>query len=132
MGQPICPTQGMAFAFPDVCNTPTPGGPVPIPYPNIAQLSAAQDIADDLLLGPGSLNAVLLDSTVAQSSGDEAGTLGGVSSGTIMGECKVTSASTTVLYGGKGIARFGDSTTQNNENAVGSLLGLFATVLVGG
>jgi hypothetical protein len=24
------------LAFPDVCKTPTPGGPVPIPYPNIA------------------------------------------------------------------------------------------------
>lgn len=24
------------MAFPDVCKTPTPGGPVPIPYPNIA------------------------------------------------------------------------------------------------
>ena len=36
MGRPICPTQGIAFAFPDVCKTPTPGGPVPIPYPNVA------------------------------------------------------------------------------------------------
>jgi hypothetical protein len=23
-------------AFPDVCKTPTPGGPVPVPYPNLA------------------------------------------------------------------------------------------------
>lgn len=23
------------FSFPDVCKTPTPGGPVPIPYPNV-------------------------------------------------------------------------------------------------
>jgi hypothetical protein len=27
---------GMDFAFPDVCLTPSPAGPVPIPYPNIA------------------------------------------------------------------------------------------------
>ena len=26
---------GMCFAFPDVCLTPTPAGPVPIPYPNM-------------------------------------------------------------------------------------------------
>lgn len=127
MGQPICPTQGIAFAFPDVCNTPTPGGPVPIPYPNIAQLGDAQDVADDLLLGGSGLNAVLQDSSVATSTGDEAG-----SASPTKGECKVTSASTTVLYGGKGIARFGDPTSQNGGNAVGSLLGAFPTVLVGG
>lgn len=132
MGLPICPTQGIAFAFPDVCNTPSPGGPVPIPYPNIAQLSDAQDVADDLLLGPSSLKALLVDSTISTSSGDEAGSAGGVSSGTIMGECKVTSGSGSVLYGGRGVARFSDPTTQNNENAVGLLLGAFPTVLVGG
>ena len=30
---------GMTIAFPDVCKTPTPGGPVPIPYPNISKSS---------------------------------------------------------------------------------------------
>jgi len=29
-------SDGVSTAFPDVCKTPTPGGPVPIPYPNIA------------------------------------------------------------------------------------------------
>jgi hypothetical protein len=28
-----------AVAFPDVCKTPSPGGPIPIPYPNIAKSS---------------------------------------------------------------------------------------------
>lgn len=133
MGLPICPTQGIAFAFPDVCRTPSPGGPVPVPYPNIAQLSAAQSVADKLLLGPAGLRALLKDSTVDTSTGNEAGTAGGgVPSGTIKGQCSVTAASTTVLYGGRGVARFGDPTTQNTRNAVGSLLGAFPTVLVGG
>ena len=26
---------GVCIAFPDVCKTPSPGGPVPVPYPNI-------------------------------------------------------------------------------------------------
>ena len=26
---------GLCIAFPDVCKTPSPGGPVPVPYPNI-------------------------------------------------------------------------------------------------
>ena len=119
MGRPICPTQGIAFAFPDICNTPTPGGPVPVPYPNIAMLADATDVADDLLLGPASLKAVLQDSTVSTSTGDEAGSAGGVTSGSTKGECKVTAGSATVLYGGKQVARFADPTTQNNENAVG-------------
>jgi hypothetical protein len=132
MGMPICPTQGIAFAFPDVCRTPTPGGPVPIPYPNIADLGGATAVADQLLLGSG-LKALLMGSAITPSSGDEAGTAGGgQTSGSIMGECKVTAASTTVLYGGKGVARFGDPTSHNNQNAVGNLLGAFPTVLVGG
>jgi len=28
--------RGMRIVFPDVCKTPLPGGPVPIPYPNLA------------------------------------------------------------------------------------------------
>lgn len=132
MGQPICPNQGIAFAFPDVCLTPTPGGPVPVPYPNIAQLSAAQDIGTSVLLGPAGLSPLLQGSTVPTSNGDEAGTAGGVSSGTIMGPCEVTMGSATVLVGGRGVARFGDPTQQNNRNAVGQLLGAFPTVLVGG
>ena len=132
MGQPICPTQGIAFAFPDVCKTPTPGGPVPLPYPNIAQLADAQDVATDLLLGPSSLNAVLQDSVVPTSTGDEAGSVGGVISGIVKGPCTVTAGSSTVLYAGRQIARFGDPTDQNDGNAVGTLMGAFPTVLVGG
>jgi len=28
--------RGLSIVFPDVCKTPLPGGPVPIPYPNLA------------------------------------------------------------------------------------------------
>ena len=30
---------GVSFSFPDICKTPTPEGPVPIPYPNIGKSS---------------------------------------------------------------------------------------------
>ena len=138
MVQPIAPTQGIAFAFPDVCKTPAPPGPpVPIPYPNIAQLDQATGITDEsnkeLLVGPSGLHVLLLDSEIATSTGDEAGSVGGVSSGTIKGKCKVTKASGSVVYGSnkKGIARFMDTTTQNNDNATGIVLGAFPLVLVG-
>jgi hypothetical protein len=29
------PVAGGARTIPDVCKTPTPGGPVPLPYPNV-------------------------------------------------------------------------------------------------
>ncbi len=32
---------GQSIAFPDVCKTPSPGGPIPLPYPNIAMSSDA-------------------------------------------------------------------------------------------
>ena len=32
-------SEGIAESFPDVCDTPSPGGPIPIPYPNIAKSS---------------------------------------------------------------------------------------------
>ena len=124
---------GIAFAFPDVCNTPTPGGPVPIPYPNIAQLDQAQNVADQLLIGPAEYKALLVDSEVSTSSGDEAGSAGGVKSGGIKGACKITQGSGSVVYGSeeKGIARFGDATDQNGGNATGMVLSAFPTVLVG-
>ena len=30
---------GKSMVFPDVCKTPSPGGPIPIPYPNVAKSS---------------------------------------------------------------------------------------------
>jgi hypothetical protein len=137
MSRPIAPTKGIAFAFPDVCKTPTAAGPVPVPYPNIADLSQAQDVTDlggkEVLVGPAGLHALLMDSTVATSTGDEAGSVGGVTSGTIKGQCKVTGASGSVVYGpqAKGLARFLDATSHNKQNAQGIVLATFPKVLVG-
>ena len=130
MGQPIAPASGVAFAFPDVCLTPAgPAGNVPVPYPNIAQLSDADPISDegDKELLVGGEHVLLLGSEVSSTTGDEAG-----SASPNTEACEVVMASTTVLYGGKGIARFGDQTTQNGGNAVGQVLSANPTVLVGG
>lgn len=136
MSKPIAPATSIAFAFPDVCLTPAPpSSPIPIPYPNIAQLSQATCISDesDKELLVGGMHVILLDSEVSSSSGDEAGSSGGVKSGKIMGKCVVKQASGSVLYGpdGKGIARFLDMTEQNEGNAVGNIMAAFPTVLVG-
>ena len=107
MSKPIAPVKGIAFAFPDVCNTPAPPAPpIPIPYPNIAQLSDAKEISDEsdreLIVGSSGDYVLLLDSEISTSSGDEAGSVGGVISGSIKGACKISSASTSVLYGPDG------------------------------
>jgi hypothetical protein len=135
MARPIAPAKGIAFAFPDVCLTPAPPGPpVPVPYPNVAQLSDADATTDALVVGPGEDPVLLEGAVVSTSSGDEAGSSGGVTSGGTKGKCEITAASTTVLYGPeeKGLVRFLDPTEQNDGNAVGMVLSAFPTVLVGG
>lgn len=136
MGKPITTaTGGICFAFPDVCFTPptTPASPsgIPIPYPNIGQLSDIEDSSNNV--NAAGTAVVHVDSTIAdqKTTGDEAGSLGGVTSGGTKGAVAFTSSSTTVKVNGKGVVRMFDSTTQNNENAVGIVLGGAATVLVG-
>ena len=33
-------SSGVTIAYPDVCKTPSPGGPIPVPYPNVARSSS--------------------------------------------------------------------------------------------
>lgn len=135
MAQPAAIVDGMAFAFPDVCKTPAPpSAPIPIPYPNIAQLSDASKTSSDggAAVFAGGKAILLEDSEIAQSTGDEAGSVGGITSGTTKGKCTFTSFSKTVKIHGKGIVRFGDTTSQNGGNAVGSVLSNPVTVMVGG
>lgn len=63
---------GMNVGFPDTCNTPQPSGTVPIPYPNIASASSASTFSS--LVYVGMVNALNLNSSIPNTSGDEAGT----------------------------------------------------------
>jgi uncharacterized Zn-binding protein involved in type VI secretion len=102
---------------------------VPIPYPNIAQLSRADGTSADVRAG--GIEVILEDSEIASSSGGEAGTGGGVTSFTQNDKCTFASASSTVKANGKGIVRQLDTTSQNNGNAPGQVMMGLATVLVG-
>ncbi|UQA55141.1 S41 family peptidase [Polyangium aurulentum] len=62
---------GMNFGFPDVCLTPTPVGPVPIPYPNIA-MNAQATLFSPIVKVSG-VHALNQGSIIAMTSGDEAG-----------------------------------------------------------
>jgi uncharacterized Zn-binding protein involved in type VI secretion len=131
MGQPIAVTDGIAFAFPNICLTPAGPATVPIPYPSIAQLADAKDASTDVLAGG---KGVILEgkTKVETTSGDEAGTGMGVPSGTQGKECTFTKGSSTVKVNGAAVVRLGDPTQQNKNNAIGTVLAGLATVLVGG
>lgn len=130
MARPVTVKNGTCFAFPDVLLTPAPPGPdVPIPYPNIAQLSAADGASPDVNAGGDPV--VLEDSEIANSSGGEAGVSGGVTNRAHLSKCTFTSFSSSVKANGKGLVRQFDTTLQNDGNANGQVLAGVATVLVG-
>ena len=105
-------SDGISTAFPDVCKTPTPGGPVPIPYPNIAQ---SADTANGSKTVKMDGNPIMLkDSNFSTSTGDEAGSAGGgVVSGKIKGKAEFVNYSFDVKVEGKNVPRLGDMMVQN-------------------
>jgi hypothetical protein len=110
-----CTMGGMCQAFPDVCKTPSPGGPVPIPYPNISQVPMATGTAKKVQLSmmPG----VTLKSKISLSNGDEAGSLGGVVSGVFINQTQFSKGSMKVMFEGSPVVHLTSMTRQNGSNA---------------
>ena len=108
------------FAFPDVCKTPTPAGPVPIPYPNISAQPTAAPPCATILMGGGPSHNML--SSPPQSNGDNAGVAMGVASSMVMGPTRHVRGSTVLLLQGMPATRFLDQTGQNgmSPNIVGT------------
>lgn len=109
-------SDGVATAFPDVCKTPSPGGPIPIPYPNIA-MSSDTDKGSKKVTADG--NPIMLDgSNFKTSTGDEAGSAGGgVASNTTKGKAEFVNYSFDVKVEGKGVPRLGDMMLQNKQSS---------------
>jgi hypothetical protein len=108
---------GMSTIFPDVCKTPTPGGPVPIPYPNIGK-------ASDTSSGPATVKVdgqmpMTKDAKYMMSTGDEAGSIGGIISNKIKGPCEFMMYSFDVKFEGKNVCRLGDPLFHNDKNGMG-------------
>ena len=108
---------GLSTVFPDVCQTPTPGGPVPMPYPNVSKSS-------DTAAGPTTVKVddsmpMVKGAKYRVTSGDEAGSGGGVVSGTSKGEAEFLTYSFDVKYEGKNVCRLGDSLFHNKKNTAG-------------
>lgn len=89
---------GMTFGFPDVCKTPTPAGPVPVPYPNITTHSTAVPNQFKYLIQ--GMPAHNLATTTPMSNGDNAGVALGVVSNVVMGPMRHTMGSTNLFIGG--------------------------------
>jgi hypothetical protein len=111
-------SNGVSVAtIPDVCKTPSPGGPVPIPYPNISQ-SATLAKGTTTVKADGGMMIANKGSEFSLSNGDNAGVAGGVKSSTFMKESTWILYSFDVKLEGKGACRLTDKKFQNHENTV--------------
>lgn len=111
---------GQSMAFPDVCLTPTPAGPVPVPYPNIAMTPMAVGAAYNVLVD--CMPAHNMGTSVPLTNGDNAGVATGVASGMVMGPARHLTGSFTVLIGGKPATKLTSMSLQNSTNAPGCQL----------
>ncbi len=106
---------GISQSFPDVCKTPSPGGPIPIPYPNVAR-SADTGKGTKKVKCDGNPVCVK-DSNFKTSMGDEAGTAGGgVMSNKTKGKAEFINYSFDVKFEGKNVARAMDMMLHNDKN----------------
>lgn len=122
---------GMSMAtIPDVCKTPSPGGPVPIPYPNIAMESDLAKGTTTVKADGGNMCANY-GSEFFKSTGDEAGTIGGVVSSTFIKEATWITYSFDVKLEGKGACRLTDKMFHNHQNTVNCGGKIHAPVTVG-
>jgi uncharacterized Zn-binding protein involved in type VI secretion len=110
-------TIGISIAtLPDVCKTPSPGGPVPVPYPNFANQSTLRK-GTKTVKAKGKMIAIK-GSEYSISFGDEPGVLGGVKSSTFKKETSWITYSFDVKMDGKNACRHTDKKFHNHKNTV--------------
>jgi hypothetical protein len=103
--------------LPDVCKTPSPGGPVPIPYPVIVSLASDLDKGSTTVKIDGDNMVAIKGSEFSRCTGDEPGTAGGVKSSTNMKEATWVLYSFDVKVDGQNACRFTDKMMMNHGNA---------------
>src|SRR5262249_48541528 len=89
--------------LPDVCKTPSPGGPVPVPYPVIISRSSDLENGTTTVTADGGNMVSIKGSEYSRCNGDEAGTAGGVKSSTNMKEAKWILYSFDVKFDGSNV-----------------------------
>jgi len=107
-------SNGTTIAFPDVCKTPSPAGPIPIPYPNIA-MSSDTDKGSKKVKCDGE-STCTKDSNFKMSTGDEPGSAGGIVSSKTKGKAEFVLFSMDVKFEGKNVTRAFDIMLHNDKN----------------
>ncbi len=100
---------------PDVCKTPSPGGPVPIPYPNFGMCNQATKTAKKVKFS--GKQVITKSSVIPKTTGDEAGTIGGVVSNVVMNRATWKKGSSKVKIEGKQCEYHTALTGHNGSNA---------------
>ncbi len=116
----LCHKGSMGIAkstLPDVCKTPSPGGPVPIPYPVIVSMSSQLAKGTTTVKADGGNMIAVKGSEFSTCNGDEPGTAGGVKSGTNMKEATWILYSFDVKMDGKNACRLSDKMQMNHGNS---------------
>lgn len=111
---------GVDTGFPDVCLTPTPAGPVPTPYPNIAAGPMTVGFYPKVMFMCAPAHN--MTSTIPMTNGDNAGLATGVASATVMGPSRHVTAAFTVLVGPAPVTRVTSVAIQNSTNCPGARL----------
>ena len=106
---------GQCLGFPDVCKTPSPAGPIPIPYPNIGMVNQAKKTATKCKFGGKPV--VLKKSEISRSQGDEAGVAGGVISSKNMDKVTFKKGSSKVKVQGSPVVYLTAMSAHNGSNA---------------
>ena len=106
-------------SVPDVCKTPSPAGPVPVPYVNTFMCAAVLPGTACSKVTIAGAPALTVQSKTAMSSGDEPGTAGGVVSASFIGEGAFISGSAKVRLQGKAAVSVGALTSHNANNTTG-------------
>jgi hypothetical protein len=100
-------------APPDVCKTPSPGGPVPIPYVNVGMDSNITGGAESVTIEGNPVANT--EARIATTSGDEPGTVGGLISSKFKGTVTWKTGSLDVKAEGKSVVRFLDTGLHNGN-----------------
>ncbi len=106
---------GQCLGFPDVCKTPSTGGPVPVPYPNMGTVMQSVKTAMKVMICQKPV--VTKKSEMPMSQGDEAGVAGGVVSNRNMDKVVYRKGSAKVKIEGQECEYLTAMTGHNGANA---------------
>ena len=103
--------------YPDVCLTPMGSSMVPVPYQIVAEGDTSEQLASTVRIREQQV--FTMASRLGKAMGDEAGTGGGVKSGTNTFVCEPIQNVPTVRANGQPVIRDGHLFWMNNQNTIG-------------